>query len=221
MTNAEAVFTRQQDLLRTRVASRQEYDNAVASRDAARAQRDAAAANLALLEAGTRREDIAGARAEVARARASVESAERSLADCRLLAPSAGVLITRAVEPGAMVSASTTVGALSLPEPVWIRTYIGERDLGRIHPGMPAQIVTDTPGGKAYPAHVGFISPVAEFTPKSVETRELRTDLVYRLRVIVDEPDPFLRQGMPVTVRFHRDDANRRPEPPRKSSRRL
>ncbi len=220
VTNADIGFGRQQELLRTRVASKAEFDNAQASRDATRAQLDAAEANVQLLEAGTRWEDIAATKADVARARANLQSAERSLTDCQLLAPSEGVIITRAVEPGAMVSASTTACALSLFSPVWIRTYVGEKDLGRIYPGMAAQIVTDTPGGKAYQAHVGFISPVAEFTPKSVETRELRTDLVFRLRVIVDQPDKFLRQGMPVTVKLssdenaavRRDDNRRQPK---------
>jgi HlyD family secretion protein len=83
-----------------------------------------------------------------------------------------------------------------------VRAYVDEPDLGRVHPGMIATVATDTGNAKTYRGRVGFISPVAEFTPKSVETPELRTDLVYRLRVIVDEPDDGLRQGMPVTVTF-------------------
>ena len=81
-----------------------------------------------------------------------------------------------------------------------MRAYVGETDLGRIRPGMAAEVTTDSAPGKVYHGQIGFISPVAEFTPKAVETRELRTDLVYRLRVIVDDPDQGLRQGMPVTV---------------------
>ena len=69
---------------------------------------------------------------------------------------------------------------------------------------MPAAVTTDSAPDKAYRGHVGFISPTAEFTPKTVETRELRTDLVYRLRVVVDNPDGGLRQGMPVTVTLRR-----------------
>jgi HlyD family secretion protein len=83
-----------------------------------------------------------------------------------------------------------------------VRTYVNELDLGRVRPDMPARVRTDSARGKAYRGHVGFISPTAEFTPKNVETRELRTDLVYRLRIVVDNPDGGLRQGMPVTVTF-------------------
>ena len=92
--------------------------------------------------------------------------------------------------------------ALTLSSPVWVRTYANEPDLGFIRPGMVAAVTTDSTPDRPYQGHVGFISPTAEFTPKTVETRELRTDLVYRLRVIVDNPDGGLRQGMPVTVRL-------------------
>jgi HlyD family secretion protein len=83
-----------------------------------------------------------------------------------------------------------------------VRSYVAEPNLGRIHPGMKVSVASDTPPDKPYEGTIGFISPVAEFTPKSVETPELRTDLVYRLRIVIDRPGPDLRQGMPVTVRF-------------------
>lgn len=83
-----------------------------------------------------------------------------------------------------------------------MRAYIAEPDLGQIHPGMNVEIMTDTAPDRPYQGTVGFISPVAEFTPRSVETPELRTDLVYRLRITVAEADEGLRQGMPVTVRL-------------------
>jgi HlyD family secretion protein len=74
---------------------------------------------------------------------------------------------------------------------------------------MPADVYTDSQPAKPYHGQIGFISPVAEFTPKNVETTELRTELVYRLRVIVNDPDNGLRQGMPVTVKL-----NLRPDGP-------
>jgi HlyD family secretion protein len=85
---------------------------------------------------------------------------------------------------------------------VWVRSYVAETELGRIHPGMKVKVTSDTKPDHAYDGTIGFISPVAEFTPKSVETPELRTDLVYRLRVVVATPGPDLRQGMPVTLGF-------------------
>jgi len=103
-----------------------------------------------------------------------------------------------ASEPGAIVAAGETVYAITITSPVWVRSYVAEPDLGRIQPGMVVEVRTDS--GKTYSGQIGFISPVAEFTPKSVETRELRTSLVYRLRVVVNGDTNGLLQGMPVTV---------------------
>jgi HlyD family secretion protein len=155
---------------------------------------------LRLTVIGPRQEDIDAASAQLAQQLGTVIQTERRLADSDLVAPSDGTILTRAQERGAIVPASTTVFTLTLSSPVWVRTYVNERDLGLISPGMPAKVTTDTAPDRPYSGYVGFISPTAEFTPKIVETRELRTDLVYRLRVVVDNPDGGLRQGMPVTV---------------------
>jgi HlyD family secretion protein len=155
---------------------------------------------LRLAVIGPRQEDIDAAAAQFDQQVGSVIQTERRLDDSDLVAPSDGTILTRAQERGAIVPAGTTVFTLTLASPVWVRTYVNERDLGLISPGMPAKVTTDTAPDRPYSGHIGFISPTAEFTPKIVETRELRTDLVYRLRVVVDNPDSGLRQGMPVEV---------------------
>ena len=202
LANAEATLKRQMDLARTSVISRQDYDNATMTRDVNKAQFASAQANLDLENAGWRAEDIEAAKAQADNARANLQSAQLNLSDCQLLAPTDGYIITRALEPGAIVAAGTTAYSMCLYSPVWIRTYIDERDLGRIYPGMKALVFTDTNSTKPYEGQIGFISPIAEFTPKTVQTRELRTDLVFRLRVIIQNPDRYLRQGMPVTIKL-------------------
>lgn len=82
-----------------------------------------------------------------------------------------------------------------------MRAYVAEPDLGRIAPGMTVLVTTDG-NPKVYRGVIGFISPTAEFTPKTVQTEQLRVDLVYRLRINVTDPDDRLRQGQPVTVRL-------------------
>jgi HlyD family secretion protein len=154
-----------------------------------------------LAEIGPRQEDIDAARALLAQEAASIIQIERKLADSYLVGPNAGFILTRSREIGAIVQAGETVFSLTLASPVWVRTYVNERDLGLIEPGMPASVANDTAPDRPYAAHVGFISPTAEFTPKTVETREIRTNLVYRVRVVVNNPDGGLRQGMPVTVK--------------------
>lgn len=139
---------------------------------------------------------------QVKQAQASLGIALTNLRDTKCFAPADGTILTRIREPGTVVRPADPVTTLSLLSPVWVRAYIPERYLGDVYPGMKAQVFTDTPGGKSYDGQVGFISPVAEFTPKTVETTQLRTDLVYRLRIIAENPDHGLRQGMPVTVRL-------------------
>ena len=198
--NAERVYRRQEELLSTKAVAVQERDDAEAKFREAEARLKSAREQLNLMEVGFRVEEIEQAKADLARAEASRASAELRLEDTVLKAPSDGVLLTRAQEPGAILQPSTTVLTLSLSRPVWVRAYVHEPELGLIHYGMKVQVHTDSNPGKPYTGQIGFMSDRAEFTPKSVETTELRTSLVYRLRIVIENPDEGLRQGMPVTV---------------------
>lgn len=140
--------------------------------------------------------------ANIKQSEASVEVAKTNLRDTKIYAPSDGVILTRIREPGTIVRESDPVYTLSLASPIWVRAYAPETYLGIVYPNMEAEIYTDTPDTPPYKGTIGFISPVAEFTPKTVETTQLRTDLVYRLRIIAENPDNGLRQGMPVTVKL-------------------
>jgi membrane fusion protein YbhG len=202
LKNAERLYERRRALAQSGAISKQEFDDTLADRDAAQAQDQLAKADLALQLAGFREEDIQQARANLTAAKARLAQAEINLQDTEILSPADGIILTRVREPGAIVSAGQTVYTLQLLSPVWIRTYVSERDLGRIRLGMPADIYTDSRPNKPYHGQIGFISPVAEFTPKNVETTDLRTDLVYRLRVIVADREYGLQQGMPVTVKL-------------------
>ncbi len=199
-TNAERLFQRQQELFQGKTISVQERDDADARYREAQARLNSAREQLNLLEAGFRAEDITQGKADLSRAEAALGAAELRLQDAILRAPSAGVVLTRAQEPGAILQAGTPVLTVSLKRPVWVRAYVSEIDLGRLHPGMRVSLFTDSRPGRPYTGQIGYISPRAEFTPKNVETPELRTSLVYRLRVVVEKPDEGLRQGMPVTV---------------------
>ncbi|TAM93150.1 MAG: secretion protein HlyD [Rhodanobacteraceae bacterium] len=197
--DSERNFQRQNTLLGTGAASQRVVDAARAARDQSAAELASARAALSLATAGFRSEDVAAGEARVAAAEAAVAQARTALADTMLLAPSDGIVITRVREPGSMVASNTPVYTLSLRHPVYVRAYIGEPDLGRIAPGMRVSVRSDL-SEKVYHGQIGFISPRAEFTPKTVETTDLRTDLVYRLRIVMDGIDPELRQGMPVTI---------------------
>jgi HlyD family secretion protein len=200
LDNAVLVLKRQEELVKRGNVSQQAYDNALAQKSEATAQLQSARAALELALEGFREEDVAAARANLQMAEARLARAQTDLADTVIVAPAEGVILSRIQEPGAIVAAGAPVYTLSLHNPVWVRAYVREPDLGRVHPGMTALVTTDSAPNRPHHGHIGFISPVAEFTPKTVETTSLRTDLVYRLRVIVDDPNESLRQGMPVTV---------------------
>jgi len=154
---------------------------------------------------GPRLEDIAAAKATLRAYEAQLALAQRDLADANLLAPSDGVVENRLLEPGDMASPQKPALTLALDDPLWVRVYVAETDLARIRPGMKAEVSIDGFPGRTYAGWVGFISPTAEFTPKSVETAEVRTKLVYQVRVFVRNPRGELRLGMPAVVTLSLD----------------
>lgn len=174
LDNAEILLRRRLELIGSGAVSQEDLDNA-------QANRDQLAANLLQAEA-------------------AIAVAKDNLAYTKAYAPTDGIILTRIREPGTVVNPADPVFTLSVSSPVWIRAFVDEPDLGEVFYGQEAEVFTDT--GRHYPGKIGFISPVAEFTPKTVETTQLRTDLVYRLRVYVDNPDHMLVQGMPVTVKI-------------------
>jgi HlyD family secretion protein len=176
LENAEILLLRRLELIQIGAVSREDLDNA-------RANRDQLLANLIQAEA-------------------AIVVARDNLQYTKAYAPTDGIILTRIREPGTVVNPANPVYTLSVTSPVWIRAFVDEPDLGRVNYGMDAEVFTDIKNGKSYSGKIGFISPVAEFTPKTVQTTELRTDLVYRIRVYVDNPDRELVQGMPVTVKL-------------------
>jgi HlyD family secretion protein len=200
LKDAELSLARKQSLQLTNRISAQEVDSASARVQTWQATLKTAEEELSLAIEGPRKEDIATAEANLTALQAVKELAEQRVIDTRLLAPADGFIRNRILEPGAMASAGTPVLTLALTNPLWVRAYISEPDLGRVREGMQAELRTDSLPGKTYKGWVGFISSTAEFTPKTVETTELRTKLVYRARIFACDPQHELRLGMPVTA---------------------
>lgn len=199
---AQNFYQRQLGLRASSAISANDLENARSSRDQAQATLKSAQDKLRQYRAGNRPQEIAQAKASLEQAQAALAQAKLDLHDTVLTSPSDGTLMTRAVEPGTMLNAGGTVLTLSLTHPVWVRAYVDEKNLGQAQPGQAVLLYTDSRPDKPYHGKIGFVSPSAEFTPKTVETPDLRTDLVYRLRIVVTDADGALRQGMPVTVSF-------------------
>jgi HlyD family secretion protein len=201
--NARAQFERLQSLSDSsagKAVSRQDIDAARAARDNADARLAVNQKALALQLAGPRTEDVAQGEAQLQADLAQLALLQQEIKDADLLAPLDAVVRSRIVEPGEIASPQKAAFTLAITDPKWVRTYVGEPDLGSVREGMQARVTVDAFSGRSFPGWIGFISPVAEFTPKSVETTELRSSLVYELRVFVHDPDDQLRLGMPATV---------------------
>ncbi|QWF72269.1 efflux RND transporter periplasmic adaptor subunit [Methylomonas paludis] len=180
--------------------SQQDLDNSrasLASNDA-RVQLQQKALDLAVL--GPRQEDVAQAEAQLRGDQAQLAFLRQQIKDAELVAPALGIVRSRLLEPGELSTPQRPVFSLALIDPKWVRAYVSELDLGHVQPGMTAQVTVDSFPKQVFKGWVGFISPVAEFTPKAVQTEELRPSLAYEVRVFVKDPADALRLGMPATV---------------------
>ena len=204
---ADAARARQ-DLARLRqlagggAASRQALEHAQTAAQVAEAKVRETQEALRLAQIGPREEDIATARAQLKAAEAALALLEHQIEQGALRAPVSAVVRACLLEPGDMASPQRPAYTLALTQPKWVRVYVAEPDLGRVAPGIPAAVTTDSQPDQPLRGTVGYIASVAEFTPRQVQTAELRTSLVYEVRVQVDDPADALRLGQPATVRL-------------------
>jgi HlyD family secretion protein len=198
--NAMKSYERIRETSKAGATSRQALDNIQAQLDVEQAQLKVKEKALNLAIEGPRREDIAAAKNNLKTLEASLSLLQIRLSDMALTSPATGVIQNRILEPGEMASPSRPVVTLALTDPKWVRAYVPEPYLGRINLGMKAKILSDSFPDQTFEGWIGFISPVAEFTPKTVETEDLRTKLVYEVRVFVHDSKDMLRLGMPTTV---------------------
>ena len=201
--SADAKSRRMQELWDSsqgKAMSHQDLDDAKAAAVSANAKVTAQSKALELQVLGPRKEDVAQAEAQLKADRAQIALLKKQVADAVLTAPSKGVIRSRVLEPGDMASPQKTVFSLAIVDPKWVRAYVSEPDLGHVRQGERATVSVDAFPGRKFSGWVGFISPMAEFTPKTVQTEDLRSSLVYEIRVFVDDPGDELRLGMPATV---------------------
>jgi HlyD family secretion protein len=185
------------DLYQKGILSVRDYEASRASLEASRGKVQQADQQYTLVRKGPRKEDIDQARARFEQARQAFELARTQLGYATLMAPSAGVILSKNVEPMEYVSPGTAVVTMANLDPVWLRAYVEEADLGRVKVGQKAYVTTDSFPGKRYEGRVAFIASEAEFTPKAVETRKERTKLVYRIKIDIANPAMELKPGMP------------------------
>ncbi len=198
--NDAANYNRYATLAPHGAATIQQRDDAQAVYLNAKNNYEAARQAYILAVKGPRAEDIAAAQAAYDAAKASAALTAQEYNDTKLYAPTDGIIEERVQEPGDMTSPSAPVYVIALTNPLWVRAYVPESELGRVQLGMAASISTDSYPGKTYRGWIGYISPTAQFTPKTVETPDLRAQLVYQLRIYACDPKGQLQLGMPATV---------------------
>lgn len=209
--NARKQLERRLAMLPRGGASQQDVDTAMANAGVADAQVEVNQKALDLAQLGPRQEDIDQGEAQLRANEAQLAFLRQQLADAELRAPLDAVVRSRLMEPGEMASPQRPVLSLAIIDPKWVRAYVSEPDLAKARTGMRAYITVDSFPGRLFDGWIGFVSPVAEFTPKNVETSELRTSLVYEVRVFVNDPRNELPLGMPATVHLMLDAGGTHP----------
>lgn len=200
---AAGVYSRRQQIYDSvEGVSTQELDSARSQADAANAQAAEAEQALRELAAGPRSEDVSQAEHTLQALQEELSRQDYLLSQYELLAPADGVIRSRLLEVGDMAGAAAPVFKISLLDKKWVRVYVKETDLGKIYEGQEARVYIDSQPEKPLTGQVGYIAGTAEFTPKTVQTDDLRTALVYEVRVYVNDEDNVLRLGMPATVRI-------------------
>ena len=202
MRNIKRLILRLEQTSTVGASTEQALDDARANLDMARARLKVHQEALALAREGYRQEEIAEAKMILKAREAHLSLLQQRLKDTVLRAPAQGIILNRILEPGETATPTRPVFVLALTDPKWVRAYLPEPALGQIRQGMKARIYSDSFENRFFEGRVGFISAQAEYTPKSVQTTQLRTQLVYEVRIWTDDPDDELRLGMPVTVKI-------------------
>ncbi len=191
-------YARQEELFRREVIASRDVENSRAALQSINALSREANERLKLVRNGPRPETIRQARAKVDSLTSALELSRHRLSDATLLSPTTGTVLAKHLEPGELVNTTTPVVTIGALDSVWVRAYIPETEIGKIRLGEEAIISSDTFPGRSYKGIVSFISPEAEFTPKSVQTQKERVKLVFRIKIKVENMKRELKPGMPV-----------------------
>jgi multidrug resistance efflux pump len=226
--DAEITFGRMEKLNAAEEISHQQFDDSRNKRDATAQRAESARQHLALLQAGTRREDVQGAeardrqaeaaaalarkgfrkedidaaRAQLALAQAHVAQIDVALKEAELIAPADSIVETVSVRPGDLVPAGRIVVTALESSQLWVKVYVPETDLARVHVDQGASVTVDGLAGRVFQGRVGEIASEAEFLPRNVQTPDDRQHQVFGVKVYVDNSAGTLKSGMSASVRF-------------------
>ncbi len=207
LAKATDIYKRQEKLFEVKAVSEQSFIQSKLDFKQATASLNRAKSSYELFKNGYREDDIKIQESNIKVLEAQIEKVKIDLKDSTILSPVDGVILTRYKEVGAITNSNEAVLEVARNDELWVRAYIDQKNLGEIKTGLKMLVFSDA-RAKPYIGHISFISSVAEFTPKNIETQELRANLVYSFRVIIKDFDDNLKQGVPVTLQVANSDDN-------------
>lgn len=193
----ERDFRRAEGLFRQTLIAAQEVDRARQAYEVAVAQETSARQKLLLLEAGSRPDQVESARGQLAQARNALDMARTRLKEMTIFSPLDGVVLRKNLEVGELASPGVPILTLMKPSDIWVRAYVPEEEVGRIKVGSKALVAVDAYPARRFPGRITEIASEAEFTPRNVQTKKERVNLVFRIKIAVDNPEGILKPGMP------------------------
>lgn len=193
----ERDYRRAESLFRQALIAAQEVDRARQAYEVAVAQEKSAGQKLLLLQAGSRPDQIEAARGQLAQARNALDMARTRLKEMTIFSPVDGVVLRKNLEVGEMATPGVPILTLMKPSEIWVRAYVPEEEIGRIKVGDPARIAVDAYPARRFAGRITEIASEAEFTPRNVQTKKERVNLVFRIKIAVDNPEGILKPGMP------------------------
>ncbi len=193
----ERDYRRAQELGKQALIATQEVDRARQAYDVAVAQEKSARQRLNLLLAGSRPEQIEAARHQLAQAEQALAMSRSRLKEMTIVSPLDGVVLRKNLEVGEVANPGVSILTLMNPKEIWVRAYVPEEEIGRMKVGDAARIMVDAYPGRTFPGRIIEIASEAEFTPKNVQTKKERVNLVFRIKIAVDNPEGILKPGLP------------------------
>lgn len=201
--NAKDDYDRMTELYKTNSVSKKQFDDAESRFTITEAQLNSARQNLQKTQRYARPEELAAAKARLDQARANADIIRKQITDAHIIAPVSGTVTNKPVEVGELVNVGTTIVTVSRIKTLNLMIYVNDEELGKVKLNGAADVVIDTYPDKSFPGHVVYISPIAEFTPKNVQTKEDRTKLVFGVKLEVENPSGILKAGMPADAYVH------------------
>lgn len=190
-------YNRMKDLYSSKSITKKQYDDAESRYIIAKAQLNSAKENLKKLHSFARPEDLEAAKARLDQAKANADLLRKQINDACIVAPVSGTVTNKPVEVGELVGVGSAIVTISQLSTLNLMIYVSDSELGKVKLNGTAEIVIDTYSDRTFPGRVVYISPVAEFTPKNIQTKEDRTKLVFGVKLEVNNKDGILKAGMP------------------------